>query len=138
MKYLPYRMTIPTMSSYVFIMSSYGSQTAVPRSLRKICKAQGLNWDVQLSERTEAMGGRFPEDRGREVRGPLKSRNRPQELRKKWLVDRLLMFEVYDSWMKLKGDAMPQAQEMRARAAPAPAMTEHIEACDNLKPSMFT
>ncbi|CAE7022407.1 U2surp, partial [Symbiodinium sp. CCMP2456] len=44
----------------------------------KICKAQGLNWDVQLSEKAQAMSGRFPE-----------------ELRKKWLLDRLLTYELY-------------------------------------------
>lgn len=46
--------------------------------LEKICKVQGLNWDVQLSEKAEAIGGRFPE-----------------ELRKKWLLDRLLTYELY-------------------------------------------
>jgi len=46
--------------------------------LEKICKVQGMNWDVQLSEKAEAIGGRFPE-----------------ELRKKWLLDRLLTYELY-------------------------------------------
>eukprot|EP00434_Breviolum_minutum_P000883 symbB.v1.2.000780.t1/scaffold42.1/size391715/9 len=46
--------------------------------LEKICKVQGMNWDVQLSEKAEAMEGRFPE-----------------ELRKKWLLDRLLTYELY-------------------------------------------
>ena len=29
---------------------------------RKLCKAQGLRWEVQLSDKAEEIGGRFPEE----------------------------------------------------------------------------
>lgn len=70
-------------------------QTQHFSQLEKICKAQGLNWDVQLSEKAQAMSGRFPE-----------------ELRKKWLLDRLLTYELYvqETRPAPRGPSVPPAR----------------------------
>ncbi|CAK9101494.1 unnamed protein product [Durusdinium trenchii] len=74
--------------------------------LEKLCKAQGLRWEVQLSDKAEEIGGRFPE-----------------ELRKKMLLDRLLTYELY-------------VQETRARAAARNAKSVTMDPMEAFNPEL--